>query len=137
MASCSDTKFLEAIQEVETGGLEDPSKAVGDQGRSIGPLQIMKGYYDDAVQQDPSLTEGGKTYQDVTDVEYARKVLIAYMKRYATEGRLGRKPTYMKTLPASTMVDQMDTRSQQLTNTGTKSKAIWTSSARVDTQYNG
>ena len=94
MASCSDTKFLEAIQEVETGGLEDPSKAVGDQGRSIGPLQIMKGYYNDAVQQDPSLTEGGKTYQDVTDVEYARKVVVAYMNRYATEGRLGRKPTY-------------------------------------------
>ena len=51
-----DAKFWAAIQKQESGAAKDPLNAVGDQGRSIGPYQIMRDYYNDAVQQNPSLT---------------------------------------------------------------------------------
>ena len=46
---------------METGGEADPLNAVGDQGQSQGPYQIMEDYYNDAVQHDPSLRDGGKS----------------------------------------------------------------------------
>ena len=91
-----DGAFWTAIQKVETGGCKDPLNAVGDQGRSIGPYQIMRSYYTDAVQQNPSLTNGGRSYENVRgpgSLSYGIEVGNAYMERYATVSRLGRTPT--------------------------------------------
>ena len=91
-----DDRFWAAIQQVETGGCKDPLNAVGDQGRSIGPYQIMRAYYNDAIQQDPSLTSGGRSYENVKgpgSLSYGKEVGNAYMERYATVSRLGRTPT--------------------------------------------
>ena len=81
---------------METGGVADPLNAVGDNGRSRGPYQIMEGYYNDAVQKDPSLRDGGKSYDNVSgpgSMEYSRRVIQAYMDRYATGARLGHPAT--------------------------------------------
>ena len=56
----------------------------------------MKDYYKDAVQQDPSLRDGGKSYENVMgpgSMEYSERVIQAYMNRYATEAQLKRKVT--------------------------------------------
>ena len=92
-------EFWDAIQQVETGGEYDPEVAIGDHGASIGPLQIQKGYYNDAVQFDPSLQSGqysGYTYRNCMgpgSFEYSKMVGNAYMARYATAKRLGHTPT--------------------------------------------
>ena len=81
---------------METGGCKDPLNAIGDNGRSRGAYQIGQNYYNDAVQQNPSLLDGGRSYQNVfgsgSDA-YSREVIQSYMDRYATENRLGHTPT--------------------------------------------
>ena len=72
-------RVLDAIRIVETGGEKDPANAVGDNGRSIGPFQISRAYWRDAVEYDPSI---GGTYADCKDERYARRVVIAYLYRY-------------------------------------------------------
>lgn len=72
--------ILNAIRIVETGGVKNPSKAVGDSGKAIGPYQIHKVYWQDAIEYDPSI---GGSYHDCRDKEYADKIVIAYMSRYA------------------------------------------------------
>ena len=90
-------KFWDAIKQVESSGNEN---AVGDNGRSIGPLQIQRGYYNDAVERNPSLQSGkyaGYTYENCKgsgSFEYSRAVAEGYMNRYATERRLGHLPTF-------------------------------------------
>lgn len=82
--------------DVETRGCMYPLIAKGDGGRSIGPFQIMEGYYNDAVEFNPSLSDGGRTYANVMGVgsiEYSMEVMQSYMNRYATESRLGHIPT--------------------------------------------
>ena len=92
-------RLWNAIQKVETGGDYDPEIAVGDNGASIGPLQIQRVYYNDAVQYDPSLQSGrynGYTYDNCMgpgSFEYSKKVGDAYMARYATAKQLGHTPT--------------------------------------------
>ena len=57
----------------------------------MGPYQISRAYYNDAVQNDPSLRDGGKSYENVMgqgSKEYSERVIQAYMNRYATERRL-------------------------------------------------
>lgn len=73
-------KVLNAIRAVETGGVKNPNDAVGDKGKALGPYQIWKSYWKDAVEFDKSI--GGK-YEDVKNKEYAEKVIRAYWKRYA------------------------------------------------------
>ena len=93
----SHNKFRDAIKQVESSGNEN---AVGDNGRSIGPLQIQRSYYNDAVERNPSLQSGkyaGYTYENCKgpgSFEYSRAVAESYMNRYATEGRLGHCPTF-------------------------------------------
>jgi len=87
------SQLLDAIMEQETGGEDDPSNAVGDNGDSLGPFQIQEAYWNDAVEQDPSLAANGQTYDSVRDESYARAVVAAYMTRYATESRIGRTPS--------------------------------------------
>ena len=78
-------RVLDAIQKVETGGCKDPSLAVGDNGKAIGPLQIHYSYWKDAIDFDPSI--GGK-YSDCTDEAYAREIAIAYFSRYSPNWKI-------------------------------------------------
>lgn len=60
---------------MESGG---DVNAVGDGGKSIGPYQIQKRYWSDAVEKDSSLTSGGKTYQNCSgegSVAYSERVM--------------------------------------------------------------
>ena len=78
---------LAAIRMVESGN--DPS-AVGDGGRAIGCYQVWESYWSDAVE----FSGLGGNYRDCFKPDYADRVVRAYMKRYCTERRLGRKPTW-------------------------------------------
>ena len=63
---------------VETGGSRDPENAVGDGGNAIGPYQIHKVYWQDAVSYDRSLTSSGKTYQNCRgpgSYQYSERVM--------------------------------------------------------------
>lgn len=73
---------LAAIRVVESNN--DPS-AVGDNGKAIGVYQIWKPYWID------SRIPG--EWKDCFDPVYADRVVRSYMKRYATEKRLGRPVT--------------------------------------------
>lgn len=75
--------ILDAIRAVETGGQRDPANAIGDGGAALGPYQIHKVYWLDAVDRDPSLVANGQTYQSVRDAAYAERVILAYWSRYA------------------------------------------------------
>lgn len=66
---------LAAIERVETGGHRCPSRAVGDGGRSLGPMQIQRAYHHDAW----GTVRG---YERVRDREYARQTVIKYWLRY-------------------------------------------------------
>jgi len=72
-------RILDAIRQTETGGEADPANAVGDGGRAIGPFQIHRAYWQDAVAHDPSI---GGVYSDCKDEAYARRVVLAYLSRY-------------------------------------------------------
>ncbi|MBC8442587.1 MAG: hypothetical protein H8D80_00190 [Proteobacteria bacterium] len=80
--------FLQAIGQIESNNKDD---AVGDGGNAIGRYQIWKIYWQDAVEFDPSI---GGEYEDVTDPDYAARVVLAYLRRYATKKRLGHEPTF-------------------------------------------
>jgi hypothetical protein len=69
--------LLDAIRQVESGG---DDRAVGDNGRAIGPYQIWRAYWIDACEYDPSLRDRG--YEACFDAEYSRRVVIAYLSRY-------------------------------------------------------
>ena len=73
---------LRAIRIVESG---NDASAVGDNGNAIGVYQIWESYWKD------SRLPG--SYRDCFDPDYADRVVRSYMKRYAIERRLGRKPT--------------------------------------------
>ena len=81
-ATAQSAALLDAIRRVETGGCKDPSAAVGDNGKAIGPFQIHRVYWQDAVEHSGI----GGTYADCRDEAYARKVVRAYMARYAPKG---------------------------------------------------
>jgi hypothetical protein len=74
--------IMRAIAKVESNHKDS---AIGDGGKAIGRYQIHKVYWQDAVQYDPSI--GGK-YEDCTDPVYARKVVVAYLSRYAPNWNL-------------------------------------------------
>jgi hypothetical protein len=73
-------KFLDAICKVESRG---NVSAIGDNGRAIGPYQIWREYWQDAVKFDKSLAG---CYEDCKNPVYARRVVRAYMARYAPPG---------------------------------------------------
>ena len=75
--------ILDAIERVETGGHADPANAVGDGGKALGPMQIHRVYWQDAVEHDPTLVANGETYASVRNRAYARRVVMAYWSRYA------------------------------------------------------
>jgi hypothetical protein len=65
--------FWRALHQVETSGRH--GAILGDNGKSLGPLQISRAYWQDA--------RVGGSYSQVTSVVYARRVVTAYLKRYA------------------------------------------------------
>ena len=65
--------FFRALHVVETSGRT--GAIIGDQGRSLGPLQIMRAYHADA--------RIGGDYSRCADLDYSRRVVTAYLQRYA------------------------------------------------------
>jgi hypothetical protein len=65
--------FWRALHQVETSGRH--GAILGDNGKSLGPLQISRAYWKDA--------RVGGSYEQVTDLAYARRVATAYLQRYA------------------------------------------------------
>ena len=67
--------LFQAMRTVETGGEPNEGRdAIGDQGRSLGPLQIGRAYHAD------SRVPG--RWDDVRDLDYAKRVCLAYWRRY-------------------------------------------------------
>lgn len=73
-------KFLDALRQVESQGND---KAVGDYGNAIGGYQVWRDYWQDAVDYDKTI--GGK-YENCFNRNYAERVVVAYLNRYAPEG---------------------------------------------------
>jgi hypothetical protein len=67
--------FWRALHIVETSGRTGP--ILGDGGKALGPLQIHRGYHQD------SRVAGD--YSRVSDLNYSKRVVTAYLKRYAPE----------------------------------------------------
>jgi hypothetical protein len=67
--------FFRALHIVETSG--KIGSTIGDQGRALGPLQIHKSYHAD------SRVAGD--YARCADLEYSKKVVTAYLQRYAPQ----------------------------------------------------
>lgn len=65
--------FWRALHIVETGGRR--GAILGDGGKALGPLQIHRGYHADA--------RIGGDYSRCADFDYSRRVVSAYLQRYA------------------------------------------------------
>ena len=65
--------FARAVHQVESGGRV--GLIIGDQGRALGPLQIHRGYWQDARQRG--------SYESVTNLAAATATMHAYLQRYA------------------------------------------------------
>lgn len=74
-ARSSVRPLLDAIREVESGGRT--GEIIGDEGRSLGPYQIQRPYWQD------SGVPG--RYGDVRSIPYAEKVMLAYWQRYCPD----------------------------------------------------
>ena len=70
--------LLDAIREVETGGIVNPEIAFGDNDTSFGPYQISDAYW-----QDANMLAG--KWQDVGMRSYAEEVMVRYWKRYTSD----------------------------------------------------
>ncbi len=70
-------QILAAIRFVESGDRADVPD--GDGGRAIGPYQIHRGYWQDAVRADPAL---GGSYEHCRQRAYAERVVAAYMRKW-------------------------------------------------------
>lgn len=71
-------QFFRALHQVETSGRFGAIK--GDNGKALGPFQIHKVYWLDAMAFDRTI--GGR-YEDCSDYLYSQKVVNAYLLRYA------------------------------------------------------
>ena len=67
--------FFRALHVVETGGKR--GAILGDGGRALGPLQIHRAYHADA--------RIGGDYSRCADLDYSRRVVSAYLQRYAPQ----------------------------------------------------
>ncbi|MCB9879188.1 MAG: hypothetical protein H6835_16455 [Planctomycetes bacterium] len=77
VARLRQREILDAIRQVECGGGDVAPD--GDGGAAIGPYQIHRAYWSDAVQVAPEL---GGCYEDCRDRAYAERIVAAYMTRY-------------------------------------------------------
>lgn len=71
--------FFQAIQQIETGGEPIPNESIGAAGE-LGSFQIMRAFHADALEYEPSI---GGTFQDLKDPEYSKRIIDAYLRRYA------------------------------------------------------
>ena len=78
--------LLLVLIKIESGGNDF---AIGDDGKAYGCLQMHAAYVQDAAEY------AGKDWihEDAFQRDVAIQIFQAYMARYATEERLGRKPT--------------------------------------------
>ena len=67
--------FFRAIHIVETSGRT--GLILGDNGKALGPLQIHRSYHTDA--------RIGGDYSRCADLDYSRRVVTAYLQRYAPQ----------------------------------------------------
>ena len=67
--------FFRALHVVETSGRTGP--ILGDGGKALGPLQIHKAYHSDA--------RIGGDYSRCADLDYSKRVVSAYLQRYAPQ----------------------------------------------------
>ena len=67
--------FFRALHIVETSGRT--GAIIGDNGKALGPLQIHRGYHADA--------RIGGDYARCADLDYSRRVVSAYLQRYAPQ----------------------------------------------------
>lgn len=72
-----DDKFVYTIGLIESGNVDT---AIGDGGKSISRYQIQRAAFIDAKQYDKSIKF---SYQSLTNQAHARKVMTAYLNRYA------------------------------------------------------
>jgi len=77
-----------AVHMVESSG-STASGIVGDNGDAIGPMQIHRGCWTDAVEYNDSI---GGEYSDCDGLEYSLKIFRAYLARYAKPKRIGSMP---------------------------------------------
>ena len=85
--------FFNALQKTETGGQSKPDEAVGDEGESLGSLQIQENYFNDAMlhyNKDMDLQKTfpelkKMTYNNVKDRDTAQKIVYVYAKKYEPE----------------------------------------------------
>lgn len=70
-------QILDAIRFVESSGRQRPPD--GDDGLAIGPYQIHRVYWQDALRFAPEL---GGDYQDCRRRDYAERVITIYMQHY-------------------------------------------------------
>jgi len=74
---------IDAIREVETGSNPDPTNAVGDGGRSVGPWQISRPYYHDALLILNRQLEATPPYLVAVKSDvWGPKIIRAYWTRY-------------------------------------------------------
>lgn len=71
------TQILDAIRFVESSDRDDVVD--GDGGLAIGPYQIHRVYWQDAIEAEPGL---GGSYEDCRRRDYAERVIAAYMRRW-------------------------------------------------------
>lgn len=71
---------LDAIRFVESSDRDVVPD--GDNGKAIGPYQIHRVYWQDAIQAAPDL---GGDYQDCRRRGYAERIIDAYMQRHAPD----------------------------------------------------
>ena len=90
MLSLNSPPIDQALRILRIVESNNNPNATGDNGKAIGIYQIHRAYHHDALEFNPSI---GGTYKDCFNPKYAEKVVRAYMDRYCTEARLGRKPT--------------------------------------------
>ena len=67
--------FFRALHIVETSGRT--GAILGDNGRALGPLQIHRAYHADA--------RIGGDYARCADLDYSKRVVSAYLQRYAPQ----------------------------------------------------
>ena len=67
------SSFFRALHIVETSGRT--GAILGDNGKALGPLQIHKAYHADA--------RVGGDYSRCADLDYSKRVVSAYLQRYA------------------------------------------------------
>lgn len=85
--------FFDALQKTETGSQSNPNEAVGDEGESLGSLQIQKPYFDDAMLKYNTDTDLQNAFPELKNVKYdnvknkdtAQKIVYVYAKKYEPE----------------------------------------------------